>query len=442
MKNHKKKEGFQMDRKQQTNGKTRSYSWVICAACTLLIICTMGTCTNAFSVYLPYITASGMTASATSAILTVRCLFSLVGMLLVPLFYHCFSLRKGMTFTCIMAAFSFLIYSIAHSAPMFYIAAALAGLGYGLGSLIPVALVLNRWFKTGRGFAMGICTAGTGISTICFPPLITLICEKFSLHTAFFLECLFLLGCSFLIWMVLRDTPEEIGRTPYNKGTEKVKVKTANHYNLSGISWPMMITAILMLGGVSTAAPGHFPALFAEQGYDVYTISVAISVFGGLLALGKLAYGKMADRMGGHGPSVGFLLFLAAGCFFSCIGNGNSVFPMFLAATLMGFGFPLATVGLSVLSSELADEKHYMATLKWFQIAYAAGGMLFSSLPGILFEEFGTYVLSYGIFFVMTAFIILALSITYHRRTLALKGKHHHTPVHPLLRIAKLFSFS
>lgn len=431
-----------MDGEQQVSVKTGSYSWVICAACTLLIICTMGTCTNAFSVYLPYITASGMTASATSAILTVRCLFSLFGMLLVPLFYRHLSLRKGMTLTCIMAAFSFLIYSIAHSAPLFYAAAALAGLGYGLGSLIPVALVLNRWFKTGRGFAMGICTAGTGISTICFPPLITLICEKFSLHSAFLMECLFLLCCAFLIWTVLRDTPEEMGRAPYAKGTEKVKTKAANHYNLSGMSWPLMVTAILMLGGVSTAAPGHFPVLFAEEGYDVYLISIAISIFGALLAVGKLAYGKVADRLGGHGPSVGFLLFLAAGCFFSCIGNGNSVLPMFLAATLMGFGFPLATVGLSVLSSELADEKHYMATLKWFQIAYAAGGMLFSSLPGILFEQFGTYVLSYGIFFIMTALIILALSITYHRRTLALKGKHHHAPIHPLMRIAEIFSFN
>lgn len=429
-----------MDDVQQKNNST--YSWIICAACTLLIICTMGTCTNAFSVYLPYITSSGLDASATSLILTVRCLFSLVGMLFVPLFYRHLSLRLGMTLTCIMAAFSFLLYSMADSAPLFYTAAAFAGLGYGLGSLIPVALMINRWFQTSRGFAMGICTAGTGISTICFPPLITLICEKLSLHMAFLLECLLLLLCAFVIWMVLRDTPEETGRTAYAKGKETGKAKAVNHYNLSGFGWPLMISAILMLGGVSTAAPGHFPVLFDSQGYDVYLISAAVSVFGALLAIGKLVYGKVADRMGGYGPSMGFLLFLAAGCFFSCM-DSNGVLPMFLAVTLMGFGFPLASVGLSVLSADLADEDHYMATLKWFQIAYAAGGMMFSGLPGLLFERFGSYVLSYGIFFVMTALIIMALGIVYHRRTLALSGKvhHHHVPVHPLMRIAEMFSF-
>ena len=428
-----------MDGDRQKNKST--YSWAICGACTLLIICTMGTCTNAFSVYLPYITSSGLDASATSLILTVRCLFSLVGMLLVPLFYRFFSLRLGMTLTCMMAACSFLLYSMSDSAPLFYAAAAFAGLGYGLGSLIPVSLMINRWFRTSRGFAMGICTAGTGICTICFPPLITLICEKLSLHMAFLLECLLLLLCALVIWLVLRDTPEETGRTAYAKGEENRKAKAVNHYNLGGFGWPLMISAILMLGGVSTAAPGHFPVLFAGQGYDVYLISVAVSVFGALLAVGKLVYGKVADRMGGYGPSIGFLLFLAAGCFFSCMG-GSSVLPMFLAVSLMGFGFPLASVGLSVLSADLADEEHYMSTLKWFQIAYAAGGMMFSGLPGILFEKFGTYVLSYAIFFVMTSLILAAIGIVYHRRALVLSGKvHHSVPVHPLMRIAEIFSF-
>ncbi|MBQ2763594.1 MAG: MFS transporter [Firmicutes bacterium] len=419
-----------------------NYSWLICAVCMLLIICTMGTCTNAFSVYLPYIAKSGLSESAVSLILSVRCGFSLVGMLLVPFFYRHLSLRLGMTLSCIVAAFSFILYAAADSAPMFYAAASLGGLGYGLGSLIPVSLVIHRWFKTNRGFAMGLCTAGTGISTIAFPPLITMLAEHFDPKTAFLGESIFLFIAALLVWLVLRDSPEEVGRKAYAKGKEAIKEKTENHYNLTGLQWPLILSAVLMLGGVSTAAPGHFPALFDSQGYDPYTISIAVSVFGILLALGKLAYGKMADHLGGCKPSVGFLLFLAVGCFFCCIGNGNTVLPMFLASALMGFGFPLASVGLSVLSGDLADEKHYMSTLKWFQVAYAGGGMLLSPLPGILFEHFGTYVISYGVFFVMTAFIIVVVAQIYHHREVVLHGKHHPVSMHPLMRIAKIFSFS
>ena len=189
-----------MESEQPAMKNNGGYSWVICMACMLLIICTMGTCTNAFSVYLPYIEEHGLTASAGSMILSIRCFFSLVGMLLVPLFYRHLSQRMGMTLTCLMAAAAFLIYSMANSALVYYCAAAVAGLAYGLGSLIPVSIVLNHWFATGRGFALGLCTAGTGISTICFPPLITLITEHFSLQTAFFAEGIFILCAAVLIW--------------------------------------------------------------------------------------------------------------------------------------------------------------------------------------------------------------------------------------------------
>ena len=398
------------------------YSWVICAVCMLLIICTMGTCTNAFSVYLPYIEKHGLNASEGSLILSVRCFFSLIGMFLVPLFYRKISQRLGMTLTCLMAAASFFLYSVASNAWMFYSAAAVAGMAYGLGSLIPVSVVLNRWFATGRGFAIGLCTAGTGISTICFSPLITMITEHFNLNTAFLCEGAFILLSAVLIWFLLRDTPEETGRKPYQKGNEILKTKAVNHYNISGLQWPLIISAILMLGGVSTAAPGHFPVLFASEGYSVYTASAAVSVFGVLLALGKILYGRFADRFGGYLPSVGFLLFLATGCFFSCIGDGMNLLPMFTAVVLMGIGFPMATVGLSVLSGDFADSDHYMKTLKWFQIAYAGGGMLFSSAPGFLYEYYHSYTVSYGIFFLMTVFIILSLVVIYRQRANALEG--------------------
>ena len=419
-----------MEDEQCNLKKNGGYSWLICMACMLLIICTMGTCTNAFSVYLPYIESQGLNASAGSMILSVRCFFSLIGMVLVPLFYRRLSHRLGMTLTCVMAAAAFLIYSVASSPLLYYTAAAMAGLAYGLGSLIPVSLVLNRWFKTNRGFAMGLCTAGTGISTICFPPLITWITETYNLQISFLLESVFILGCALLIWFVLRDTPEETGREPYRKGPETAKTKAANNYNLSGIRWPLMITAILMLGGVSTAAPGHFPVLFTSEGYSVYAASAAVSVFGVTLALGKLVYGKVADRLGGFRPSVGFLVFLAAGCFFSCVGRGDSVIPIFLAAFLMGFGFPLATVGLSVLSGDFADKDHYLSTLKWFQIAYAGGGMLFSSLPGLLFEKFSNYIISYDLFLCMTVFIIAVIATVYRHRHLTLAGRIPSAPVY------------
>ncbi|MFQ8926974.1 MAG: hypothetical protein ACLR53_02705 [Evtepia gabavorous] len=60
------------------------YGWVICVTCTLLLFVTMGTVSNGFSIYLPYIMAErGLTHAQTSSLVTLRCLVAFVAMLLI-----------------------------------------------------------------------------------------------------------------------------------------------------------------------------------------------------------------------------------------------------------------------------------------------------------------------------------------------------------------------
>ena len=54
--------------------------------------------------------------------------------------------------------------------------------------------------------------------------------------------------------------------------------------------------------------------------------------------------------------------------------------------------------------------------------------MIFSSMPGILFEAYGSYILSYGIFVLMTMFIIGVIALIYHQRRMALEGSASFVP--------------
>lgn len=72
------------------------YGWVICVTCTLLLFVTMGTVSNGFSIYLPYIMAErGLTHAQTSSLVTLRCLVAFVAMLLIGGYYRKVSLRVG-----------------------------------------------------------------------------------------------------------------------------------------------------------------------------------------------------------------------------------------------------------------------------------------------------------------------------------------------------------
>ena len=162
------------------------YGWVICVTCTLLLFVTMGTVSNGFSIYLPYIMAErGLTHAQTSSLVTLRCLVAFVAMLLIGGYYRKVSLRVGTGLAVCCAGLAFWLYSAAETYPLFCVGAAVSGISYGLGSMIPVSILINRWFDQHRALALSICASGSGIATIVLPPVTTHLVERFSMSAAF-----------------------------------------------------------------------------------------------------------------------------------------------------------------------------------------------------------------------------------------------------------------
>ena len=88
--------------------KKMHYGWVICITCTLLLFVTMGTVSNGFSVYLPYIMEEkGLTNAQTSSLVTLRCAVSFLSMLVIGFYYQKVSIRVGTTIAAAAAGVSF-----------------------------------------------------------------------------------------------------------------------------------------------------------------------------------------------------------------------------------------------------------------------------------------------------------------------------------------------
>ena len=167
------------------------YGWVICFSCTMLMICTMGFCNGVFPVYIPFLERRGMTGAQASALLSIRCLFGIVGMLLAEPFYRRVSMRLGLAITCFVTAGAFFLYGAAESVWVYDAAAAVGGIGYGFGTMIPVGILIKRWFNQRRGVVVGICAAGSGISITLFSRLVTRIIEIFGVVARFLAQPLF-----------------------------------------------------------------------------------------------------------------------------------------------------------------------------------------------------------------------------------------------------------
>ena len=183
------------------------YGWLVCAAATLLIFITMGTVSNGFSVYLPFIQAQrGLTHAQTSSLVTLRCLVAFVAMVVIGWYYKVFSIRVGTVIAAGCAGAAFFLYSVAGDYRTFCIGAAVSGLSYGFGSMIPVSILMARWFETHRALALSISATGSGIATIVLPPVTTRLVEGISMTGAFrFLPILSrITGISDLRWIISR----------------------------------------------------------------------------------------------------------------------------------------------------------------------------------------------------------------------------------------------
>ncbi len=384
------------------------YAWVVCGACTLLMICNMGLCSNIFTVYLPFIQESGISGGKSSTILSVRCLFSFLSTFFVSYYYRKIPLKLGVGISILLNAAAALVFSLGGSAAVYFTGAAIAGVAYGLGSTIPMSLLMTRWFDRRRGLAIGICSSGSGLATVIFSPILTALASRAGLRAAFLFHAGFVLASGVLILSLIRENPAALGLTPYGAG-EVERSRREHGAGMGRAGWVLAALAMVVIGGSGQAASTHLSILATSSGYSVGTAALAASVYGLCLTAGKFLFGAFADRVGTKRASVYFFLIFMLGCALPLGMNGANRFLCLAFAVVLGLGCPIFAVGVPLWAVDLSTEAGYPATLKWFELFYAAGGILFSAVPGIIFDHTGEYQSSYVLFGVSIFCSLLAL---------------------------------
>lgn len=402
------------------------YGWVVCLVSTLLLFVTMGTVSNGFSVYLPYIMAEhGLTNAQTSSLVTLRCLASFFAMLGIGFYYKNVSIRVGVGIAAACAGVSFCLYSVAESYPVFCLGAAISGLSYGLGSMIPVSILMNRWFVKHRALALSICASGSGIATIVLPPVTTALVEGLSMTAAFRIEggAVFLFAA--LIVLFLRNDPKEKGVKPY--GWEEAHPAgdagetRRPSFTLTAGTWALMACVSLFMGALANPGFSHLSVLYTSQGFDPMVVAAIISAAGVMITVGKLLYGEVTDRIGGCKSSLLFGGILLGGYLLCCLAFLRSMAVTVATVLLLGVGYPIATMGPSVWANDMCSADHYPTVVRRLQVIYAGGALVFAGVPGILADRLGGYIPAYLMFSGFLAAALVCIALAYretrkHRR--------------------------
>jgi len=393
------------------------YAWVICAACTLANICNLGLCGTLMSAYMPYIAATGVSGTVISNIVSVRSLFALLGLFFVSVYYRKFSLRSGIALASVFAALTMIIFSVGGNELVYYAGSALAGIVVGIGSSIPSALLMARWFHRRKGLALGICASGSGISLICFPALLDTLVTRLDLRAMFLCLSGFALAAAALEWLLIRNTPEDMDLVPFDRGpAPKESAGAGDGFCVPAGVWVLLMIMTALVSSISSTGSSHLSILMTSSGYDSDVAALFLSMFGLCLTAGKFIYGAAADRIGTYAASVAAGVILVVGLLITVFMDGVALWPCAVVMLLLGLGYPPSTVGISLWAADFSTPKTYEKTLRQMNILGSAATVVLASVPGRIYDAFGHYQGGYIVLAVGSLLCLPLLMIAYRSR--------------------------
>ncbi|MCI9671202.1 MAG: MFS transporter [Lawsonibacter sp.] len=390
-------------------------AWLVCLGGALAMFAVMGLGVNVFSIYQPeIIRLNGFTDAQGSWITTTRSLFILATLLCVNQLCARFGLRRVMSAGVLLVGLSCLCFAFADRFLLYCAAAALTGVGYCLAGMVPISLAVGRWFQDRQGLALGLASAGSGVSTVFAPVLLTGVVKEQGITAAFLWEGAVMFLCALLVWLLVQDAPGAAG--PYRRPSSVPGPDTRRRgAGLSRLQWTLLLLAALFVG--ATGGPGfsHLTMLYTSSGYSSLFVAGLLSYLGAMISLGKIVCGQVYDRLGGLGGNrfaFGTLLLALALCTLAPI--GGVLLPV-LAITAFGLGLSITAVSPARWAGDLCAD--YESGVRSITLAFTAGMLVFGPLPGLLADWLGGYVPAYAAFFALLLAAYLIVQGLYRRRT-------------------------
>ena len=433
----------------------RSAAIVVMA--TLLMLC-FGMATDGFTAYLPYLRGSyAVSDLQVSLLVTLRCVTSFVSALLAHSLYGRISIRAGMTVSVVCLAAGFAVCGIVPSYAGACVGSLFLGVTCGIGSTVPVSMLMHRWFAADVALPLCICMAGSGLSSVVGVPLIVAGISVWGMTATFFAEAGVFVAVAVLMWLVVRDSPDvgTQGRTCRNQrgeggadvradedaaghaldgckhacakatavpSSESAPVSVAPAQTLGPRDLSIMAVAVLFIGAIASPGPANYSLLLTESGAPAASVAGIISVGGIALTASKLAYGGISQRFGTYCSNMLAFGLLASGMACSLlIGTWGPVAGIVLVV-LCGLGFPTATAGPSLWVNDLFAHD-FDRSVQRLQVAYSLGTLVGMPLPGLVASATGSYVPVYATYAVLAAVILAVVQSRYRKAGLTVPAE-------------------
>jgi MFS family permease len=185
------------------------------------------------------------------------------------------------------------------------------GVGTGCLALVFGAVVANRWFVRHRGLVMGFFSAASAAGQLAFLPLVVRLAEGPGWRYGAGLVTVGALALIPLVWLVLRDSPYDVGTAPYGAAADwrpspaELKhqyvsvgaVAELRRVSRSGTFWILFGTFWVCGWSTNGLVGTHFIPAAHDHGMPATTSAGLLALVGLFDIVGTIASGWLTDRV-------------------------------------------------------------------------------------------------------------------------------------------------
>ncbi|WCT79721.1 MFS transporter [Novosphingobium humi] len=251
--------------------------------------------------------------------------------------------------------------------------------------------VINSWFDRQRGLALGVVSAGTGLTAFMVKPLTAWLIGAFGWRVAIaVVGALPLLVALPLIYWLFREPPRALAA---HGASEPVEPGATLSEALRDRRLWIMALSFLLLAFALTATTPNMENILKTHHFTLPQIGGITAFFGLAVIAGRVGGGLLLDRL--WAPGCALIVFMLPAVGNAVLAGGSiSATTAILAIIGMGLGTGFEFDLLAYLIARYFGRRQYGTIYGVFYIVIAVGGGLGPAIYGYIFDRLGTYALA------------------------------------------------
>lgn len=391
------------------------YGYILATAALLLVILGYGSRLTIGVFFKPILNEFNWSRALTSGAVTLSMVGQGAGAIIMGRLNDKFGPRFVMTLCSCLLGAGYLLMAMIDSIWQFYLFyGVIVGLGMS-GVFTSLLSTVARWFNKRRGLMAGIVSAGTGIGQLVAPPAANWLISVHDWRFSYIIIGGIVLVFGVIIAQLLKRDPSKMGLTPYGNNQPAKHQLTSDNLGLSvrGVihtrQYWMMIVTFFALGYVLMAINTHLVPNITDLGISSATAANIFAVCGAFSAVGCIALGAAAERLGNRRSLVIYFFVIVLTLFW--LTQLTTIWPLILFAVFFGLSSGGSVPIESNIITDLFGIKSHGAILGTITLGFACGGALGPFLTGYLFDLANDYQLGFLVSAIVASIGLVSCSI-------------------------------